>query len=76
MGENASKIATPIRTPRQGLLQRAAMACFGKFAGGNPRHAESARHTIRDRLRRKCTLMPWSMIEPSRRVDTGVPAYS
>jgi len=40
-------------TARQQRLQLAAAACFGKFAGRNPRRAESARQTVRERLRRK-----------------------
>lgn len=40
-------------TARQQRLQRAAAACFGKFASGNPRRAESARQAVRERLRRK-----------------------
>jgi hypothetical protein len=43
----------PDDAARQRHLQRAAAACFGKFAGGNPRRAESARQAIRKRLRRK-----------------------
>jgi len=40
-------------TARQERLQRAAAACFGALASGKPRRAESARQTIRDRLRQK-----------------------
>lgn len=43
----------PDDAARQQRLQRAAAACFGKFAGGNPRRVESARQAIRERLRRK-----------------------
>lgn len=38
---------------RQRRLHRAAENCFGKFAGGNSRRAESARQSVRERLRRK-----------------------
>jgi len=37
---------------RQRLLL-AATACFGAFAGGNRRRAETARQTVTERLRRK-----------------------
>ncbi len=43
----------PDEAGRQQRLQRAAAACFGKFAGGNPRRAESPRQAVRERLRRK-----------------------
>ena len=38
---------------RQQELQHAATQCFGSFAGGNSRRAETARHTVRERLRRQ-----------------------
>jgi hypothetical protein len=34
-------------------LHKAASACFGAFAGGNPRRAETATATLRQRLRRR-----------------------
>lgn len=43
----------PNDAARQQHLQRAAAACFGKFAGGNSGRSESARQAVRDRLRRK-----------------------
>jgi hypothetical protein len=37
----------------QRRLQSAAANCFGALAGGNPRRAETARDTLRKRLRRR-----------------------
>jgi len=48
-----NRTGDPDDAARQQPLQRAAAACFGKFAGGNPRRAESARQTLQERLRRK-----------------------
>lgn len=45
---------------RQQRLQRAAAACLGKFASGNPRRAESARSAVRERFRRE-TMRPFSV---------------
>jgi hypothetical protein len=38
---------------RQQKLQHAAAECFGAFASGNRRRAETVRRTVRERLRRK-----------------------
>jgi hypothetical protein len=37
----------------QRRLHEAAMKCMGTIAGGNPRRAETARQTIRERLKRR-----------------------
>jgi hypothetical protein len=38
---------------RQQKLQHAAVECFGAFASGKSRRAETVRHDVRERLRRK-----------------------
>lgn len=43
----------PDDAARQQRLQRAAAACFGKFASGRPRRSESVRQAVRERLGRK-----------------------
>ena len=37
----------------QKRLQRAATACFGVLAGGNPHHAETASEGVKARLRKR-----------------------
>ncbi|MDA1316155.1 MAG: hypothetical protein O2968_22775 [Acidobacteria bacterium] len=39
--------------PEQARLHRAAAAAFGTIRGGNPRRAETAKQTIREKLKRR-----------------------
>jgi len=45
--------ADPAEAAEQRRLHRAAASCFGMLAGGNPRRAETARESIRQRLGRR-----------------------
>ena len=46
-------VASASEEEAQGRLHRAAANCFGALASGSPRRAETARDTLRKRLRRR-----------------------